>query len=147
MRIWIVVLCALTLLVLFAASCAPLEAPQARAGAISPTLTGTFAANVPKDMSPLIPDQFDQVAGTWHMSLFADGTYRLYQDHVLRTEGTYSVMGDQIVFQDAVVAGSSADGAGTYRWTLRGGSLRLQAVADSNEPRRFALTCDSWQRM
>ncbi len=132
-------------------ACAPLEAPtqaveSETVGSMS-SLSGTYAAVIPTDNRPEIPDNFGGLAGEWEMKLDVDGSFQLYQEGNLRAEGIFAVEDD--LFKMTGLSGdfSQSDSPGVYQWKIDGDHLLLQAVTDPIEPRRFTLTCMRWQRV
>jgi predicted small lipoprotein YifL len=150
MRVFVAFGVLMVLLVALSA-CAPLEAPpqavESDAVGSMPAPGGTYFTEVPADNRPEIPDEFGVLAGKWEMQLNEDGSFHLYQEGILRSEGVFTVVDDQIEFTDLSGGSTQSDGMGIYQWTVHDDQLRFQAIADPVGPRRFTLTCMGWKHM
>jgi hypothetical protein len=59
-------------------------------------------------------------------------------------EGTFSVTGDVVAFNEPDAFGCGADYS--YRFTIQGNAIRFQVAADDCEPRRIVFVTQAWTR-
>ena len=114
----------------------PSPSPSTSAAALPAALVGSFTTTVPSATGPqtiAVPAQ-----ASWN----DDGTYWWWWAAGSASEGTAAVDGDELVVNDS----QCPEGAGRYRWTATGTTLRLVAVSDSCDARRLVLSGAPWTR-
>ena len=120
---------------LVACGAATLVAAAAATAAVAGPLQGTFQtviANAPTK----------QLDGTWRLTLQPGGGYTTKRNGVVLARGHETQTATTITFVDesGPLACSPAQATGTYRWSLKGGLLRLTPVREACAGRRLVLT-------
>ena len=73
-----------------------------------------------------------------------DGTFTLYENGEVSTEGTYSVEGDEITWiQDSFCDEQNA-GSATYQWTADDNGLSYEVIGEDQCEERFATLSVKW---
>jgi hypothetical protein len=70
------------------------------------------------------------------------GQFRFYVDPADAATGRLAVKGSELTFSDS----NTCSGAGTYRFTLSGSSLRLSPVGGDPCPRSAFVPGSAWTR-
>ncbi len=112
------------------------------AGAYSKTLTDEkFPPKMPPEIRAAL-------AGTWGLTLNAEGGFSVSKDGKVMVEGRYSVSEARITFTDekgelscAAVAGQET---ATYKWVLDEKGLTLKAIQEKCPGRQVVLTTGVW---
>ena len=85
--------------------------------------------------------------GSAEITLWADGRYTYGDDRSVSTEGSYKLIGDEMIFLEYGPADAAClHLASTYQWALDGKQLTLTAVEDPCPARKYDWRFGEWIR-
>ena len=89
------------------------------------------------------------LAGFWDLTFADDSLFTVSKDGELVVKGTYSVVEDQLTFNDeeGLLACRAGQAIGLYKWALDGNALSLTPIEDQCDGRKAILAAHLFSRL